>query len=152
MARKKQTTEPVEMNPSLFLNIHWYALTGLFVATGIFPVAAFFGVISLYKTIYILSWNYAFHNEYIIEEKGIFVRTSIRVDYTRIRTVKSETHLLMMIVGIGNVRMATSDVYVPEFVLTGIDNYKHVEHIFAEQSLTNRKGARRIDIDSFSVN
>lgn len=152
MARKKQTIEPVEMNPSLFLNIHWYVLTGLFVATGILPVAAFFGLISLYRTIYILSWNYIFHEEYIVEEKGIFVRTSTRVDYTRIRTVKSETHLLMIIVGIGNVRMATSDVYVPELVLTGIDNYKNVEQIFAEQSLTNRKGVRRIDIDSFSVN
>lgn len=152
MGNKKQPVEPVIMSPSLFLIIHWYIITGTFVYLGIIPVAIFFGVITLYQTIYNLTWIYEFHEDYVIEEKGILVRTSTRVDYTRIRTVKSETHILMMLVGIGNVSLATSDVYVPELTFRGIDNYKEVEQIFYSHCVESRRSVKRIDIDNFNIN
>ncbi len=155
MARRKQQPQPqpsesVVMTPSLFLNFHWYLLTGICVYAQVIPLAIFFGVISFFRIIYILTWTYTFHDDHVVEEKGILVRTTTQVDYTRIRTVKSETHILMMLVGIGNVRMATSDTYVPELVLRGVDNYEEIEKIFSEQSRDNRRNSKKIDIDNFN--
>jgi uncharacterized membrane protein YdbT with pleckstrin-like domain len=140
--------ESVVLSPSLLLNTHWYLLTiGTIMVP---PVAIFFGIISFYMTIYNLTWTYTFYNTHVIEEKGIFVRTSTQVDFTRIRTVKSETHILMMIFGLGTVRIATSDVYVPELVLRCMNNYKEIEQIITDECLNNRKSTKRVDIDNFN--
>lgn len=149
MARQKQS-ESVVITPSLFLCFHWFILTGICVYAQVIPVAIFFGVISLYSIIHTLTWTYTFYDDHVVEEKGILTRTTTQVDYTRIRTVKSETHILMMIVGIGNVRMVTSDAYVPELVLRGVDNYEEIEKIFSEQSRNNRRNTKKIDIDNFN--
>lgn len=138
----------VTITPSLFLNTHWYLLT--LVCIPVVPLAIFFGVISFFRTIYVLTWTYTFHNTHVVEERGILVRTSTQVDYTRIRTVRSDSHILMMLVGIGNVSMATSDVYVPELILKGVDNYREIEQIITNECLNNRKSTKRVDIDNFN--
>jgi hypothetical protein len=56
----------------------------------------------------------------------------------------------MMMVGIGNVSMATSDVYVPELVLRGVDNYREIEEIITDECLNNRRSNKRVDIDNFN--
>jgi uncharacterized membrane protein YdbT with pleckstrin-like domain len=147
MARHEQQ-ETVVMTPSLFLNTHWYLLT--LICIPVVPLAIFFGIISFFRTIYILTWTYTFYDTHLIEEKGILVRSSTQVDFTRIRTVRSDSHILMMMVGIGNVSMATSDVYVPELVLWGVDNYREIEEIITDECLNNRRSNKRVDIDNFN--
>lgn len=147
MARQ-QPEEPVIISPSLLLNTHWYLLT--LVCIPVVPLAIFFGIISFYMTIYNLTWTYTFYDTHVIEEKGILVRSSTQVDFTRLRTVRSDSHILMMLVGIGNVRMATSDVYVPELVLRGVSNYREIEQIITEECLSNRRSNKRIDIDNLN--
>jgi len=140
--------EPVVMTPSLLLNTHWYLLT--LACMTVVPLAILFGLISFFRTIYVLTWTYTFYNTHIVEEKGILVRSSTQVDFTRLRTVKSDSHILMMLVGIGNVRMATSDVYVPELVLRGVSSYREIEEIITDECLNNRRSNKRVDIDNFN--
>ena len=146
--KTNEQEDMVTMTPSLFLNTHWYLLT--LVCIPVVPLAIFFGIISFFRTIYVLTLTYTFHNTHVVEEKGILVRTSTQVDYTRIRTVRSDSHILMMLVGIGNVSMATSDVYVPELILKGVDNYRQIEQIITNECLSNRKSTKRVDIDNFN--
>jgi uncharacterized membrane protein YdbT with pleckstrin-like domain len=153
MRRKSNSIKSVlgqrTFSPSLYLNAGWYLLT---VATVFLPfVAAFFAVISLYKTIELWVWTYEFADDFIIERKGILVRTTSRIEYSRIKSVVVEQHLLMQLVGIGNVRLITSDSYLPVFLFRAINEYALVEDAISSSILSNRKNTKRVELDFFNT-
>ena len=143
----KRIMGKTSFTPSLYLNTGWYMLT---VFTIFVPyVAAFFAVISLYKTIEIWVWTYEFTDDFLVERKGILVRTTSRIEYSRIKSVVVEQHLLMQLVGIANVKLITSDPYLPEFTFSGIQTHEDVEKGISSCILNNRRHTSRAELDLY---
>jgi hypothetical protein len=57
----------------------------------------------------------------------------------------------MQLVGIGNVRLITSDSYLPVFLFRAINEYALVEDAISSSILSNRKNTKRVELDFFNT-
>lgn len=138
-----------KLSPSLYINIGWYLITLSFVLVPY--IAIFFAIISLYKSIEVWVWTYEFDDNYIIERKGIIVRNTNRIEYSRIKTINVEQNLLMQIVGISNVRILNSDAYIPDFKFVALKDYKLIEDTISAIIVRNRKRINRAEVDLYNT-
>lgn len=152
MKRNKSIYDQIKgkkLSPSLYINTGWYLITLSFVLVPY--IAIFFAIISLYKTIEVWVWTYEFDDNYIIERKGILVRNTNRIEYSRIKTINVEQNILMQIVGISNVRILNSDAYIPDFKFVALKDYKLIEDTISAIIVSNRKRINRAEVDLYNT-
>ena len=110
------------MSPSLY-TIIGYVITSLFLFGnfGGNVVSIIFLVFTLYKIIYVLTWKYDFHKNTIRESNGVFSVTQQEIHYFRIKSVIVQKPILLRIVGLGNIKLLTTDPNLPEMTIYAVD-------------------------------
>jgi uncharacterized membrane protein YdbT with pleckstrin-like domain len=126
-------------SPKAMVNYWVVALlvtVGLIVGGVLFPPAgwlvAAIGVIALWGSLLLyllylrLSIEYELTNQRFIHRTGILRRVTNRIEVIDIDDVQYEQSFIDRFLGVGTIRILSSDVSDPKLILVGIDDVKHV--------------------------
>ena len=83
-------------------------------------------IISLWKFLKIRTWKIKITNERIIEEKGVFSKTTNELELFRVKDITLHQSFWYRLLGISNIHLRTSDKTSPFYTLQGIVNGKEL--------------------------
>ena len=83
-------------------------------------------IISLWKYLKIRTCKITITNERIIDEKGVFSRTTNELELFRVKDITLHQSFWYRLLGISNIYLRTSDKTSPFYVLQGIVNGKEL--------------------------
>lgn len=86
-----------------------------------------------------LGVHYLLTSQRFIHEKGILRRVNDRVELLDMDNVAYEQGLLERLVGVGTIRIGSSDRSHPELVLAGIEDVKHVANLLDNARLAEHR-------------
>jgi hypothetical protein len=86
-----------------------------------------------------LSVRYLLTTQRFIHERGLLRRVSDRIETLDMDDITSEQGLLDRLVGVGTIRIASTDRTHPELFLPGIENVKQVATLFDNARLAERR-------------
>jgi membrane protein YdbS with pleckstrin-like domain len=142
-----KTTANIVTSPSQIQNFGWLALT--IVSLFIHPIIAGLGAFLLtWSVLDVMTWQYQFHKDYIIEKRGILGVTEEMVNYFRIKSIKIGRPLWMRFFGLSVVYITTSEAYKPEIKLYAVyDSHMLVDFLSKKTKLKRKEnGIRDMDI------
>jgi uncharacterized membrane protein YdbT with pleckstrin-like domain len=124
---KKKSTEPLPIEEKLIWkgnasqwNFGTYLLCFLFIWL-VIPI-----FIALWKFFLVKTWTIEITDQRIIEEKGIFTKTTDELELYRVKDIRLEEPFLLRLVGLSNILMNTSDRTHPIYKIPAIKNGKSV--------------------------
>jgi hypothetical protein len=130
------------LRPSQWINTGWIMFGLLGIPLVIPPL------IAIYKIIDVYCHKYHLYDEYMLETKGVFNRTTSELYYYRIKSIQLDEPLLYRILDLYTVRIISSDKYLPNLNLTAIP----VGPIFVQEMRDiikverKRRGVRELDV------
>ncbi len=86
-----------------------------------------------------LSVRYMLTNQRFIHESGILHRVSDRIEVLDIDDITFEQGIIERMVGVGSIRIMSSDRTHPELVMYGIDNVRDVSGLFDDTRRAERR-------------
>ena len=104
------------------------------------------------KQIVISCWSYEFHDEVMVEKKGVFNVTREEVHYNRIKSVMVEEPLLMRFFGLQVIHVMSSEQFKPMFTFYGIEGGEHIKDLLTKIVKMSRKESRLKELDIFNTN
>ncbi len=115
------------------------------------PVAVGIPALWLYQlsTLCYRRWNIRYHltNQRFIHQTGILRRVTDRIEVIDMDDITSEQKLLERVVGVGTIRISSSDRSHPELIMLGIENVKEVATLIDETRRAERR-RRGLHIES----
>jgi len=141
------STPNIVTSPSQVENFVWLIISigGFFIHP---MIGGVFLLMLLYSVVNIMCWEYQFHDDYIVEKKGVFNVTEETVNYFRIKSIKVEQPLWMRFFGLSIIHVTTSEQFKPMIIFYAVEH----AHVYVDmlQQLTkiSRKehGIRDMDI------
>jgi len=141
------STPNIVTSPSQVENFVWLIISigGFFIHP---IIGGVFLLMLIYSVINIMCWEYQFHDDYIVEKKGVFNVTEETVNYFRIKSIKVEQPLWMRFFGLSIIHVTTSEQFKPMIIFYAVEH----AHVYVDmlQQLTkiSRKehGIRDMDI------
>jgi len=86
-----------------------------------------------------LSVRYSLTNQRFIHESGIFHRVSDRIEVLDIDDITFEQGIIERLVGVGTIRIVSSDRTHPELLMYGIDRVREVSGLFDDTRRLERR-------------
>ena len=119
------------------------------ILTAPFVILTLFAVFKLLEFFY---WRYEFNEKTLVERKGVFNVLRKELHYYRIKSVYIEEPFLFRIFNLANVHIKTSDPYLPELKLYGVEKGKELKELFEEFTYTERKENNVREFDMYHMN
>ena len=138
-----------EFGPTHIINIGWYLLPILslpIVGASIFLLIPI--LFALYKYLEVRSWRYQIYEDRIVERKGVFDVTYEEMRYFRIKSIMSEEPFWMRLIGVGNIKVISSEEFKPTITLYAIDDREKFVEFLQEVTTEWRKemGVKEYDL------
>ncbi|MBN2578881.1 MAG: PH domain-containing protein [Pirellulales bacterium] len=111
--------------------VSWWILVLLIVAPWIY-----FGMVLIYRR---WSVRYRLTSQRFVHELGILRRTTDRIEVLDMDDIAFEQNLIDRLVGVGTIRINSSDRSHPLLVLRGIDDVRRVSNLFDDARLAERR-------------
>jgi hypothetical protein len=86
-----------------------------------------------------MSVRYVLTSQRFIHELGVLRRTTNRIEVLDMDDITFEQSVWERLVGVGTIRILSSDRTDPDLVLTGIDDVKHVAELFDDARRIERR-------------
>ena len=116
----------------LFLFSQWWlAILGVMVVAWLYQFA-----VLVYRR---MSVSYQLTSQRFVIESGLLRRVTDRLELLDIEDITAEQGLVERFIGVGTIRVASSDRSHPELRLSGIENVQEVAKIFDDARLTERR-------------
>jgi len=153
LAKSKKNTLPANeamrqvCSPSQYVNLGWLlaSVGTLFIP----PLAGLLILVYLYKRIEVSCWEYRFHDDYLVEKRGVFNVNEEFVNYFRIKSIKLEQPLWMRFFGLSVVQITTSENFKTYIQLYAVKNGQdHVDFLQRQVKIKRRENGIR-DFDLF---
>jgi uncharacterized membrane protein YdbT with pleckstrin-like domain len=140
-------TPDMIISPSQFTNIGWFILTIGGLAAHPF-IGASFAILLIWSVLDVMTWNYQFYGNLMVERRGIFSVTEESVNYFRIKSIRLHRPFWMRIFGLSIITIATSEAYKPEIRLYGVEHGREILDIISDLAKLKRKqnGVRDTDL------
>jgi membrane protein YdbS with pleckstrin-like domain len=94
-----------------------------------------------------LSMRYMLTNQRFVHESGILRRVTDRIEVIDMDDISYEQGVIQRMVGVGTIRIMSSDRTHPELVMKGIDNVREISGIFDDTRRAERR-RRGLHIES----
>lgn len=134
------------LSPSQIINL---PIVALGIVTAPLVVLSLFAV---YKLLDYYFWRYEFYEKTIVERRGVFNVTRKELHYYRIKSVYVEEPLLFRIFDLSIVHIKTSDPYLPELRLYGIENGKVIKELLENTTYNERNSNNVREFDMYHLN
>lgn len=105
-------------------------------------------IIPAWKIIETYCTSYEFHRDRIIYRRGVLSVTTDEILIHRIKSINLHEPFLYRLVGISNLRVISSDQFIPQIELTGIPVGREIMDVLREMVERNRqiKGTKEFDL------
>lgn len=110
---------------------------GLFL--GLLTAALCFGATGLYAMYRRLSTHYRLTSQRFVHQQGLFRRTTDRIEVIDVDDVAYSQGLLQRMIGVGTVKIMSSDTSHAELYLEGIDRVAHVAQLIDDARRAERR-------------
>jgi uncharacterized membrane protein YdbT with pleckstrin-like domain len=141
------STPNIVTSPSQVENFVWLIISigGFFIHP---MIGGVFLLMLLYSVINIMCWEYQFHDDYIVEKKGVFNVTEETVNYFRIKSIKVEQPLWMRFFGLSIIHVTTSEQFKPMIRFYAVEHAQVYVDMLQHLTKISRKehGIRDMDI------
>jgi len=108
-------------NPSQWINFGTYLLCILFCWL-IIPI-----FIALWRFLVVKAWKIEITDQRIINEKGVFSKTTDELELFRVKDIRLEEPFLFRLVGLSSLILATSDKTHPVFKIPALKDGKNIK-------------------------
>ena len=89
--------------PSQWVNFDYF-LVGFLLCFLVIPI-----FIAIWRYLVVRTWNIEITDQRIIEQKGVFSRTTDEIELYRVKDLRLEEPFLLRLVGLSNIQLTTSD-------------------------------------------
>jgi uncharacterized membrane protein YdbT with pleckstrin-like domain len=141
------STPNIVTSPSQVENFVWFIISigGFFIHP---MIGGVFLLMLIYSVINIMCWEYQFHDDYIVEKKGVFNVTEETVNYFRIKSIKVEQPLWMRFFGLSIIHVTTSEQFKPMIIFYAVEHAHVYVNMLQQLTKISRKehGIRDMDI------
>lgn len=141
------STPNIVTSPSQVENLVWLIISigGFFIHP---MIGGVFLLMLIYSVVNIMCWEYQFHDEYIVEKKGVFNVTEETVNYFRIKSIKVEQPLWMRFFGLSIIHVTTSEQFKPMISFYAVEHAQVYVDMLQHLTKISRKehGIRDMDI------
>ena len=141
------STPNIVTSPSQVENFVWLIISigGFFIHP---MIGGVFLLMLLYSVVNIMCWEYQFHDDYIVEKKGVFNVTEETVNYFRIKSIKVEQPLWMRFFGLSIIHVTTSEQFKPMIIFYAVEHAHVYVNMLQQLTKISRKehGIRDMDI------
>jgi uncharacterized membrane protein YdbT with pleckstrin-like domain len=141
------STPNIVTSPSQVENFVWLIISigGFFIHP---MIGGVFLLMLIYSVINIMCWEYQFHDDYIVEKKGVFNVTEETVNYFRIKSIKVEQPLWMRFFGLSIIHVTTSEQFKPMIIFYAVEHAHVYVNMLQQLTKISRKehGIRDMDI------
>ncbi len=129
--------------PSQWINFGYYLVCGLLC----FLVVPIF--IALWRYFVVRTWNIEVTDQRIIEQKGVFSRTTDEIELYRVKDIRLEEPFLYRLVGLSNIWLNTSDRTHSQYKIPALVNGKDLREQLrlAVDVRRDKKGVRERDYE-----
>jgi membrane protein YdbS with pleckstrin-like domain len=140
-------TPNIVASPSQIQNFGWliFSIGGLL----IHPIfGGLFFLMLIYSIIDVTCWKYEFHDEFMVERRGVFSVDEEMVQYFRIKSIKVERPLWMRFFGLSTIHVTTSEQHKPTIKFYAVEHAEIYVDMLQQLAKLERKknGIRDMDI------
>jgi len=105
----------------------------------------------IYQFAEIWFWDYEFHDQTIVERKGIFSVSYREVHYARIKSIMVDQPFVLRIVGLSNITIKSSDPDIPVLELKAISHGLKIKEMLSQKVYDWRKAEGIKEFDMYSL-